>query len=340
MKQEINFTFNMAVEFLSAVFRYVNKDKIDDYNFDKNEKIEKWLDEIDENISPFLENDLEVVKKADGILWPLIKKSLREKIETPEEFFRFLKEMDPQRLVAEYINEMSHNIYEPGQRNNIDYIIENYFEDEDKINFIKEIIKSPEELKERLYIALNSFYRKFFKENVAKTEDLLEKKITQHKEMYDQDNDLFFNNMLGYEKDSEIKDYKEINLLVLWHAEIFNFSFNIENKLYLMYGFALEQRINEDIVKKKSREFFKVMADDKRYEILKLLAKREWHARELAEYFGVTTSTISYHLSRLYDLGIISFKEGEKNKVYYNLKKDKVKEIFEGTLDLILKESK
>jgi len=338
MKQEINFKFNMAVEFLSSVYRYVNQDKIEKFNFEKNKEIEEWLKEIDNNISPFLENDLEVVKKADGIIWPLIKKSLREKVDTPEEFLRFLREMDPQRLVAEYINEMSHNIYEPGQRNNIDYIIEKYFEDKSKIKFIKEIIKSPKELKERLYIALNSFYRKFFKENISDIEDLLETKITQHKEMYEQDSDLFFNNMLGYVRDSELKDYKEINLVVLWHAEIFNFSFNIENKLYLIYGFALEQRINEDIVKKKSREFFKVMADDKRYEILKLLSKREWHSRELAEYFGVTTSTISYHLSRLYDLGIISFKEGEKNKVYYNLKKDRVKEIFEGTLDLILKE--
>lgn len=339
MKQEINFEFNMAVEFLSAVFRYVNQDKVDDYNFEKNEEINEWLESIDENISPFLENDLEVVKKADGILWPLIKKALREKIETPEEFFRFFKEMAPKRLVAEYINEMSHNIYEPGQRNNIDYIIEHYFDNEDKIKFIKEIIKSPEELKERLYIALNSFYRKFFKGNIEEIEKSLKEKIVKHKEMYEEDNDLFFNMMLGYEKDSELKNYKEINLLVLWHAEIFNFSFSIENKLYLIYGFALEQRINENIVKKKSREFFKVMADDKRYEILKLLSEREWHSQELAEHFGVTTSTISYHLSRLYDIGIISFKEGENNRVYYNLKKEKIKEIFEGTLDLILKES-
>ena len=58
MKQEIKFTFNMAVEFLSAVYRYVNQDKVDEYNFEKDEKIIQWLDEIDENISPFLENDL------------------------------------------------------------------------------------------------------------------------------------------------------------------------------------------------------------------------------------------------------------------------------------------
>ncbi len=340
MKQKINFTFNLAVEFLAAVYRYVNEDKLNKYNFRKNSELKEWSENIDENISPFLENDLKLVKKADGILWPLMKKSIREKIDTPEEFFRFLKEMAAERLVAEYINEMAHDIYEPGKRDNVDYIVENYFEDKKQIEFVKEIIKNPEELKERLYIALNSFYRKFFKENVEKTSDLLEKKITEHKDMYKQDNDLFFNNMLGYVKDSEIEDYDEINLLVLWHVEIFNFSFSVENKLYLMYGFALEQRINENIVEKKSREFFKVMADKKRYEILKLLADRDWYAKELAEYFELTTSTISYHLSRLYDLGIISFKEGEKNRVYYNLKKDKLKEIFQGTLELILEDPK
>ena len=340
MKQKVNFTFNMAVEFLAAVYRYVNEDKLNKYNFRKNTELEKWSVNIDENISPFLENDLKLVKKADGILWPLMKKSIREKIDTPEEFFRFLKEMDAERLVAEYINEMAHDIYEPGKRDNVDYIVENYFEEKKQIKFVKEIIKSPEELKERLYIALNSFYRKFFKENVEKTADLLEEKIAEHKDMYKQDNDLFFNNMLGYVKDSEIENYDEINLLLLWHVEIFNFSFSVENKLYLMYGFALEQRINENIVEKKSREFFKVMADKKRYEILKLLADRDWYAKELAEHFEITTSTISYHLTRLHDLGIISFKEGEKNRVYYNLKKDKLKEIFQGTLKLILEDSK
>ena len=340
MKQNINFTFNMAVEFLAAVYRYLNENKLNKYNFEKNDKLQEWSKNIDENISPFLENDLNLVKKADGILWPLIKKSIREKINTPEEFFRFLKEMDSERLVAEYVNEMAHDIYEPGKRDNIDYIVENYFDDKKQIEFIKEIIKNPDELKERVYIALNSFYRKFFKDNIEQIEDLLEEKIAEHKDMYEQDSDLFFNNMLGYVKDSEIENYDEINLLVLWYAEIFNFSFSEENKLYLMYGSALEQRINENIVEKKSREFFKVMADKKRYEILKLLANKDWYAKELAEHFELTTSTISYHLSRLHDLGIISFKEGEKNRVYYNLKKDKLKEIFQGTLELILEESK
>ena len=106
MKQEINFTFNMAVEFLSAVYRYVNQDKVDEYNFDKNEEIITWLDEIDENISPFLENDLEVVKKADGILWPLIKKSIREKIRE-RGFKKAVKEYSNKQRVRDMLKKIS-----------------------------------------------------------------------------------------------------------------------------------------------------------------------------------------------------------------------------------------
>ena len=247
--------------------------------------------------------------------------------------------MDSERLVLEYINNLTLDVYAPGKKDDIDYILDNHFDDSEQISFIKEIIRNPKELKERLYIALNSFYRKFFKERVKKTKELLEEKIETHKDMYHQDSELFFNNMLGYVRDSAIEEYESINLLVLWHAEIYNFSFTLEDNLYLLYGFALEQRINDDIVEKMSRDFFKVLADEKRYEILKLLAERNWYARELAEYFGVTNATISYHLSRLHDLGIISFKEGEKNRVYYNLERKKLKKIFNGTLNLILKES-
>lgn len=339
MNSDISFSSNMAVEFLGAVYRYVNEDKLERYNFKKNKDLQEWAESINENISPFLENDLKLVKKVDGIIWPLIKKSIREKIDGPEEFFRFLKEMDPEKLVTEYINNLTLDDYEPGRKDDIDYILDNYFEDQKKLSFIKNIVKNPEELKERLYIALNSFYRKFFKERVEETEDILEEKISQHRDMYNQDNDLFFNKMLGYVKDSDSEEHNSINLLVLWHAEIYNFSFTIEDDLYLMYGFALEQRINDDIVEKKSRDFFKVLADKKRYEILKLLADKNWYARELAEYFEVTTATISYHLSRLHDLGIISFREGEKNRVYYNLKRDNLKDLFQSSLEFILKDS-
>ena len=336
MSHELNFIKNMAVEFLAAVYRYVNTEKLNRYNFEKNEELKEWSNNIEENISPFLESDLNLVKKVDGILWPLIKKSIREKIDSPEELFRFLKEMAPEKLVSEYINELASDIYEPAKKDDLEYILNNYFDDEEKISFITEIMKNPEELKERLYIALNSFYRKFFKDKVKEIDDNIKGKIEEHKDMYNQDSELFFRNMLGYARDSEIEDYSEINILILWHAEIFNFSFTLDDELYLIYGFALEQRINEDIVEKKSRNFFKVLSDKKRYEILKLLSDRDWYARELAEHFDVTTSTISYHLSQLYDLGIISFKEGKNNRVYYNLQKEKLKKIFQGTLELIL----
>lgn len=55
-----------------------------------------------------------------------------------------------------------------------------------------------------------------------------------------------------------------------------------------------------------------------RREILNLLRHSKMSAGEIADHFDMTQATVSYHLSKLKEAGLI-FEEKEKNFIYYQI---------------------
>jgi DNA-binding transcriptional ArsR family regulator len=72
----------------------------------------------------------------------------------------------------------------------------------------------------------------------------------------------------------------------------------------------------------------KLLADEKRFEMIQLLGKKPWYGHELAEALNITPPTISYHISSMMELGLI-FLEKESNRTYYHLDKDKLKQLLQ-----------
>ena len=61
--------------------------------------------------------------------------------------------------------------------------------------------------------------------------------------------------------------------------------------------------------------FFKLLADASRLKIIGFLARQPWGCEELSAMLGLKTSTVSHHLSRLVEAGLVSARaEG-----YYNM---------------------
>lgn len=72
----------------------------------------------------------------------------------------------------------------------------------------------------------------------------------------------------------------------------------------------------------------KIVADEKRIRIIMLLNKAPRYGYELAQTLSLSNSTISHHLSTLHSIGIV-YSMRIENKVYYQLNKDKLKELME-----------
>jgi len=70
------------------------------------------------------------------------------------------------------------------------------------------------------------------------------------------------------------------------------------------------ESINEELL-----AFFKALADANRLKILGLLAKEPYSVEQLAEILQIRPSTVSHHLSRLSEVGLVSAKA----ESYYNI---------------------
>src|SRR3954468_18467256 len=61
---------------------------------------------------------------------------------------------------------------------------------------------------------------------------------------------------------------------------------------------------------------FKARADPTRLQILGLLASRPRAGHELAEETGLTPPTISHHMRRLLDAGLIDYQSEAQSRIY------------------------
>lgn len=72
---------------------------------------------------------------------------------------------------------------------------------------------------------------------------------------------------------------------------------------------------NEEFVSEQLLSFFKALADANRLKILGLLARQDLTVEQLSEMLNLRPSTISHHLSKLSEIGLVSAQASS----YYNI---------------------
>ena len=80
---------------------------------------------------------------------------------------------------------------------------------------------------------------------------------------------------------------------------------------------------------------FKAIADNTRYEIIKLLAEKTLTAGEIADCFTASFASISHHLQTLEASGLVTSKRVGKYK-HYSLCPEAFEEIYLWLINLIL----
>jgi predicted transcriptional regulator len=63
-------------------------------------------------------------------------------------------------------------------------------------------------------------------------------------------------------------------------------------------------------------EFFKVLADEKRLQIVGLLARQEYSVEEIAAILNLSSATVSHHLRRLTKAGLVEARADQHYHVY------------------------
>jgi len=96
------------------------------------------------------------------------------------------------------------------------------------------------------------------------------------------------------------------------------------NQQFIFYGVNLDaledMRSHQEGHKKSTADILKVLGDKTKQDILYALRHEELYGQELAEKLGLSTATISYHMSLLLNLGFVYVKR-ENTRLYYSLNK-------------------
>jgi DNA-binding transcriptional ArsR family regulator len=83
---------------------------------------------------------------------------------------------------------------------------------------------------------------------------------------------------------------------------------------------------NNPIQSQEVLELFKALADSTRLKIIGLLGRQELSVEQLAEYLKLRPSTISHHLSRLAEVGLVSAR-AESYYNFYRLENQRLDEL-------------
>lgn len=77
--------------------------------------------------------------------------------------------------------------------------------------------------------------------------------------------------------------------------------------------------------------FFKVLADENRLKLLGILAAREYSVEELAALLQLKAPTVSHHLARLKESGLVEMR-ADKNTHFYRLNAENLRQTSKGLL--------
>lgn len=345
MMEKVIFKKSEAMELVSAIVRLAydgkRKDIIGENHFLVDDSIVQWVKAAKTGMSSYMQREMEsLIKSCPFNMYFLYMLVNENSLDDGSSLIKLLKSIP----VRQYLDYMYIEYDTPKQAGK-DALLENIksaYEPEEQAVFI-EMLEHPEETLERLHLFVTRFYETQFRELADSTMKILDAKMNEHEKLLSTLGNQFIKTITLLD-DRSIEQCHSMTFYVSHFSEV---SLVITNTLasehsptkdyIIIYGHHRARKLDDAINSMKVKAFYKVLSDDKRLEILKLILKRSWYGNELAKHLSITTATLSYHMDKLSTLGIISFEAGENNRIYYRASQHKVQELFGMMLEELIK---
>lgn len=218
----------------------------------------------------------------------------------------------------------------------LDLIKELEFYNEEMKEKLIECIENAEETKQRYCMLLKQFYEKAYKPIEEEVHELAVSYIKQYEKEFNK-------NAKKFSKKFFSKDIKVFAPNINVHVSYFkgvgsDYWSSYEADLeWIVLGSDTSRFLEEEPEKEKVLNFLKLISDKRRMTIIELLGQKPWYVNEIAEKIGMSAATTSYHLTSLQELGIVDF-ERYNHRFYYNLNKERLKELFNEAMKIYLNE--
>ncbi len=337
---------NSAIEMLASMARYARREHYETTSEQKRYQldtyIESYMSQIDQKLPRIVRNEIDNFFIAYRGIEKISIRHIHEKnIETPQAFIAYFNGLTSDQIIEIAadalkltINDIKNISYQQLliQLGNLPITDDASLDEEAQMYF--HFFRYPELMKQRLDILFKTYYNDFFQyvENAVMLH--LEEVKSHHMDYVDDDLEAYFSAL--FKSSGEIPDNMSDGTAYISYFYELDAHAISESGNTFIYGFALENRFNEQERKRNTEELLKALSDPKRIEILRLIGKKRWYSKELAEYFNLAKGTMSYHINKLLSMGIICETSGEFNRVYYSVDEERLTMLFEDALDDLL----
>ncbi|MCF7946190.1 MAG: helix-turn-helix domain-containing protein [Spirochaetia bacterium] len=316
--------YSSVLEGLGFLYSYVKlvMQKEEETTVPVNSVIDKWLKEIDSQISTFLKNDIQLLFSSMSINnWVLFFLVHSQGCKTSEELISHIENMDAASFADLYKTSIKledvpfEKITKKIIRKSIEQEYLHVAEGQD--TYIYQLMENPTEWKERITRTYAEFQKRFFIPRETEILNKTEKIAAESQKKIDKEPTAYLDTISAGHYKTSLKERADIKIYA-------SFTFDREIFISLDMGviwFGLQrEKLFEDVSRKSKTDLlFKILSDPKRLEILRLISRRTWYSNELAKHFNLTSATMSYHLNKLLNAGLLTFEVGEQNKIYYRV---------------------
>lgn len=324
-----------AFELLGALLNYARRSDEEEDWIESSREIIDWRVNVEKNISPFLSSDIEHIFQCRSPYTLLVHAVVRYKLFRPEDLIAWLSEehqAEVHDLMVDVFG-LEHRNWEEVDRSELKAMLEQedlgvHVPVEEEVALILFGLRSPRAFMQRLVLVLSDFYNRFVENEIGEVIGKLENKRGDHQARLDKNPAAFLNQITLDNYESIYEGESDVRIFLTYFANRFISLFSKKEPL-ILYGYDVDQLLTSPDVARQTDQFIKALADPKRAAILRLLKRRQWYGKELADHFSLSTATMSYHMEKLISSRLVRFEMGEKKRVLYSINRDGVKAMLE-----------
>ena len=346
-KAEISIYTNPVFEMLVSLNRIADSDQMECNYFENagyspHPRMTEILQEIKSNLSMFYRQEISFFfsKPVCSMLWDLvITECIQDISQLPVKFAELSDDDGLKHLlydIIEILNQQDGETCEDGPEEK--NILADRLELEQQLNDCQnllpadkekalEILRFPSDAKQRM-VRLLERYSQVFAPYVEELEELDQAEAKKSSDACREDTEEFLTNYLKINANI-VSSAARIELIPNAFSEILTYFLQPEkDRFVLIYGTFISKKRLREKQSEERRQFFKVLSEEKRIEIIKSLALRPAIGSDLAKQVGLTNATASYHLTMLMGIGLTEY-ERIGQKLHYILNKDMLKDLFD-----------
>ncbi len=334
---ETNFAFEFIYNLMGIAYYETKNPSTEDLSTQRFAHfVTGYIHEIYNDIPHMVRNDIHLfLNDFSSFYVSLLHIVINETIQTPLELIERLRNMDIHEFLNLYLEGNEIPLQTDSPKDALDSALDELTKSRHDLAKDKELfyefLEFGSVIMKRLDESFSYYYRHFFQPQEAELDRQLKRLQKHHQMIYDDNPEGFINSILFQSKESLNDSQTEIHIyLGYYYGDRISVAYGSKHEVYFFYGASAEKKLYSENHRIQYDELIKSLADDTRRNLIRFLMNSPHYNKEIADHLGITTATISYHISRLVDIGIIHLKYQEGKRIYYQVDMDRFNQLFDG----------